>query len=158
MALVNQTFSGWVMDTLKRRGRVVIRCQGRSMQPAIPDGASLEVRPVAFDELRIGDIVVFHYGGDVFCHRLIKKIGRRCILKGDTLLYADPPVLRDQIIGRVTTLIPEGSRLIPLDTPRQRCLAVLLARATYPYALLFAAHRRLSRLLAWNRGVYLPGD
>ncbi len=128
------------------------------MQPAIPDGASLEVRPVVFDELKIGDIVVFHYAGDVFCHRLIKKTGRRCILKGDTLLYADPPILRDQIIGKVTTLIPDNSRLIPLDTRRQRYLAILLARATYPYALLYTIHRRLSRLLSWNRGVNLPGD
>src|SRR5438552_9256972 len=105
---LRQDFPTWVSDTMRRRGRVVIRSRGRSMQPAIPDGACLEVRPVAFDELAVGDIVVYRYAGEVFCHRLIKKIGRRCILKGDTLLAADPPIVWDQVIGRVATLINDG--------------------------------------------------
>jgi len=128
------------------------------MQPAIPDGAYLEVHPVAFDELRIGDIVVFHYAGEVFCHRLIKKVGRRCILKGDTLLAADPPVVWDQVIGRVTTLIDHNARLIPLDSPGQRRCAAWRARTTYLYALLFHTRRSLARWLNWNRGIRLPSD
>lgn len=128
------------------------------MQPAIPDGAYVEVRPVAFDELRIGDIVVFRYAGDVFCHRLIKKVGRRCILKGDTLLYADPPVVWEQVIGRVTTMIDNNARLIPLDSPGYRRRAALRARLTYLYALAYHARRTFVRWINWNRGIRLPGD
>src|SRR5437868_6465297 len=104
MSVAEQEFPNWVRETMQRRGRVVISGCGRSMQQTIPDGARVEVRPVAFDELAVGDIVVYHYAGELFCHRLIKKIGRRCILKGDTLLSADPPVVWDQVIGKVTLL------------------------------------------------------
>ena len=151
-------FPAWVIETMRRRGRVVIRSQGRSMQPAIPDGAFVEVRPVAFDELVTGDIVVYHYAGEVFCHRFIRKAGRFCILKGDTLLAADPPVAWEQVIGRVVTLIDCGTRLIPLDSPGQRRRAAWRARATYLYALLYHIGRVLVRGLNWSRGIRLPGD
>lgn len=153
-----QDFPTWVTEQIRRRGRVVIRSRGRSMQPAIPDGAYLEVRTVAFDELAIGDIVVYRYAGEVFCHRLIKKTGRRCVLKGDTLLAADPPVVWDQVIGRVTTLINDGERLVPLDSPGRRRWAAWRARASYPYAILYQTRRLLTRWLNRTRGISLPGD
>ncbi len=151
-------FPAWVRETMERRGRVLLRTQGRSMQPVIPEGAQLEVRPVAFDELVIGDIVVFHYAGQVFCHRLIRKVGRLCILKGDTLLAADPPIVWEQIIGRVTTLITPDSRLLPLDSPCRRRQSRWRAHLTYPYALLFHAGALLRRGLLWTRGIRLPED
>lgn len=128
-------FPSFVRETLHRRGRVVIRSQGRSMQPAIADGACLEVRPVVFDELEAGDLVVYHAGGEVFCHRLIRKVGRECVLKGDALLTADPPVAWPQVIGRVAILIEGDERLIPLDCPEQRRRARWSARMSYPRAL-----------------------
>jgi hypothetical protein len=158
VALARQDFAGWVIEAMRRRGRVVIRSQGRSMHPAIPDGASIEVRPVVFDELRPGDIVVFHYAGHVFCHRLLRKTGRFCILKGDTLLCADPPVAWSQVIGRVTMLIDGGMRLIPLDNPAQRRRAAWRARASYPYALLYQAGRAFLRWLNRSRVIRLPDD
>ena len=136
-------FPSTVREMLGRRGRVVIRSQGRSMQPAIPEGACLEVRPVAFDELQPGDLVVYHAGGEVFCHRLIRKIGRRCLLKGDALLTADPPVAWKQVIGRVAILIEGDERLIPLDCPEQRRRARWRARMSYPHALWQRLHNSL---------------
>jgi hypothetical protein len=153
MAVAKQDFASWVCETLRRRGRVVIPSRGRSMHPAIPDGAYVEVRPVAFDELAVGDIVVYAYAGEVFCHRLIKKIGRRCILKGDTLLCADPPVTWGQVIGRVTMMIVDGSRLVPLDKPWQRRMAAWRARLSYPYALYYRLRGAMARCLHWNRGI-----
>jgi hypothetical protein len=133
---------------MHRRGRVVIRSQGPSMQPSIPDGALLEIRPVVFDELEPGDVVVYHRASEVFCHRLIRKAGRACVLKGDALLAADPPVAWAQVLGRVTTVIAEGERFIPLDHPDERRRAWWRARMSYPHALwqrVSAAVRRLVR-------------
>lgn len=158
MAVAERDFASWVIENIRRRGRVVIRSRGGSMSPAIPDGALLEVRPVAFDELRIGDIVVFHYAGEVFCHRLIRKEGRCCILKGDTLLYADPPIVWEQVIGRVVTLIREDARFISLSGPAQRRRAAFRARTTYPYALLYHLRRALLQWLNWSRGIRMPDD
>lgn len=158
MALAKQDFPAWVISTMEKRGRVVIKSRGRSMQPAIPDGASVEVRPVAFDELAPGDIVVYHYAGEVFCHRLLKKAGRLCILKGDTLLAADPPVVWEQVIGRVATIIDNGTQLIPLDSPVQRRRSLWRARASYPYSLCYNAVRAVGRWLDRSREIHLPDD
>jgi hypothetical protein len=140
-------FPSWVRDTLNVRGRVVIRSTGVSMQPAIPDGSYLEVRPVAFEELEPGDLLVYHSGADVFCHRLIRKTGRECVLKGDALLSADPPVGWPQILGRVVILIEGGERFVPLDGPAQRRRARWQARMSYPHALWRRIYRTVSRIL-----------
>lgn len=158
MALASQDFASWVIDRLARRGRVVIPSRGRSMQPAIPDGAYLEVRPVAFGELRCGDIVVFHYAGDVFCHRFLRRAGRHCVLKGDTLLSADPPIVWGQVIGRVSTILRGDGRLVRLDAPGRRLRSAVRARLTYPIALAYHAGSALRRLATWSRGVRLPND
>ena len=128
-------FAAWVRSRLEQRGRAIIPARGRSMQPAIPDGAYLDVRPVVFDELETGDLVVYQSRAEVICHRLIRKTGRDCVLKGDALLSADPPVDWSQVIGRVAVLIEDGERLVPLDGPRQRRRARWMARMSYPHAL-----------------------
>lgn len=94
----------------------------------------------------------------MFCHRLIRKTGKFCILKGDTLLAADPPIAWEQIIGRVSTLIDSEARLLPLDTSRQRRIARQRARLTYPLAFLFHVGRIVHRCLIWTRGIRLPED
>ena len=147
MVLPQHDFPNWVRQTLSRRGRVVIRSIGRSMQPAIPDGSYLEVRPVVFEELEPGDLVVYYSGSEVFCHRLIRKTGRDCVLKGDALLSADPPVSRPQILGRVSILIEGGERFVPLDCPTQRRRARWQARMTYPHALWHRICQSAARVL-----------
>lgn len=163
MVRTERDFANWVAETMSQRGRVVIHSRGRSMHPAIPDGAQLEVRPVAFDELQPGDIVVYEYAGEVFCHRLLRKGERLCVLKGDTLLSADPPVAWSQVIGRVMTLIQQdipgrAARLIPLDTPMRRRHARLKALLSYPAAYLFHAKRSLRRCLHSQAAIRLSDD
>src|SRR5947207_15638009 len=96
-----------VVEALQRRGRTIVRVQGRSMFPALCNGMRLEVQPVAYDELKIGDLVVYHDGRGIICHRLIAKRLRLCYLKGDTNLWADPPVIWAQVLGRVTRVVDD---------------------------------------------------
>ncbi|HZO87610.1 MAG TPA: S24/S26 family peptidase [Chthonomonadaceae bacterium] len=149
----NPDFTEAVLEALRRRGRTVVRVQGRSMYPTLRNGTRVEVQPVAYDELAVGDLVVFYDGRGIVCHRLIRKAHRLCYLKGDTNLWADPPVVWSQVLGRVTRLIDPQFRIRSLDTPRQRCLAALLARFSYPYALYFHLLRLLGRCRWWSRGI-----
>ncbi len=138
MAVANQDYPSNLIETMRRRGKMVITSFGTSMEPSIPHGARLEIRPVALDELQIGDVVLYHHAGQCFCHRLIRKDRRLCILKGDSLLTADPPVGWDQVIGRAAVVIEGNARLIPLDEPRERRRAALYAR--FSYVISFSIH------------------
>src|SRR5579862_9211885 len=109
-----------VVDALRLRGRATVRVYGRSMFPALRHGTRIVVQPVAYDELTIGDMVVFYDGRGIVCHRLLRKSPRACILKGDTNLWADPPLVWSQVIGRVTHVIDCRTRIQSIDTPRLR--------------------------------------
>lgn len=140
-----------VEEALQRRGRTVVRIQGRSMYPMIRNGSCVEVQPTAYDELRIGDLVVFSDGRGLVCHRLIKKSHRLCILKGDTNLWADPPVAWSQVLGRVTRLVDSDLRIHPIDTPEHHRRAALCARFTYPMALYYTLLHAFGGCRWWSR-------
>jgi hypothetical protein len=123
------------------------------MYPNLRHGMRVEVQPVAYDELRPGDLVVFTDGRGLVCHRLLRKSGKLCFLKGDTVLTADPPVVWSQVLGRVTRLIDTNLRIHPIDTPSHRRRAWFLARFSYPYAFWFNLLHSLGRCRWWSRGI-----
>ncbi len=144
-----------VKEALTRRGRTVVAVQGRSMFPTLKHGTRVEVHPVAFDELRIGDLVVFSNGRTLICHRLIRKTRRLCFLKGDTNLWTDPPVIWGQVLGRVTRVIHEDLRIQSIDAPHQRLLAALLAHLSYPYAIYYNALHYFGACRWWAKGIHM---
>jgi hypothetical protein len=151
--VANARYTDAVVEALQRRGRTIVRVQGRSMYPELRNGMRLEVQPVAYDELAIGDLVVYHDGRGIICHRLIAKRFRLCYLKGDTNLWADPPVIWAQVLGRVTRVVDDDLRLRSLDTPRSRRQGALRARFSYLYALYFNVLHALGRCPWWSRGI-----
>lgn len=146
-------FAEAVREALHRRGRTVVRVQGRSMFPVVRNGMRIEIQPVAYDELAPGDLVVFTDGRGIICHRLIRKAHRLCYLKGDTNLFVDPPVVWLQILGRVTRLIDDDCRILSLETVAQKRRARFLARFTFPYALYFNLLRLTGGCRWWTRGI-----
>lgn len=140
-----------VVEALQRRGRTIVRVQGRSMYPSLPNGTRIEVQPVAYDELVVGDLVVYDNGHGIICHRLLRKSNHRCHLKGDTNLKADPPVVWPQVLGRVTRIVDGRFRIYSLDTPEARRHAARLARFSYPYALYVNFLHALGRCRWWSR-------
>lgn len=142
-----------VTQALKRRGRTIVRVHGRSMYPMLRTGTRLEVQPTAYDELRPGDLVVYFDGCGVICHRLIRKQDRLCYLKGDTNLFADPPVVWGQVIGRVTRVIDHDLRIRVLDSRAEQRVATLLANTTYVYALYLNILHAVSRCKWWAPGI-----
>lgn len=60
---------------------------GRSMEPTIPVGAIVLVRPIAPDDVRIGDVVTMRGSAGLITHRVIGiergRAGREFTLQGD---------------------------------------------------------------------------
>ena len=142
-----------VSQALQRRGRTIVRVHGRSMYPMLRNGVRLEVQPVAYDELGPGDLVVYHDGSGIICHRLIRKAERLCYLKGDTNLFADPPVVWSQVLGRVTRIIDNDLHIHSLDCARARRHGAILARFTYIYAAYLNALHAVGRCRWWSPGI-----
>jgi signal peptidase I len=139
-----------VEEALRLHGRTVVRIYGRSMYPALRNGERVLVSPVAYDELVVGDLIVFHDGRGLLCHRLIRKANHLLYLKGDTNLWADPPVRWSQALGRVTGAVDHDLHLRALDTPRQQRRAVLLAHGSYLVALYFHFLHFIGRCRWWQ--------
>ncbi|MFH0870518.1 MAG: S24/S26 family peptidase [archaeon] len=83
---------------LRHGSKVVVRCTGKSMLPAIKEGQLLEVRK---KPLREGDVVVLLDRRRVLCHRLIMMSGAKYYTKGDNSAHPDHPLLKQRIIGTV---------------------------------------------------------
>ena len=142
-----------VTEALERRGRTVVRVFGRSMYPTLRNGMRVEVQPVEYDELKIGDLIVFNNGSGIICHRLLKKTNRLCVLKGDTNLFSDPPVIWSQVIGRVTRVVDDNWQIFPFDTPSVRRKGALLARFSYLYSFYYNLLYLIGKCSWWSQGV-----
>jgi signal peptidase I len=136
---------------MRRRGRTLVEITGRSMYPLLRNGVSVEVHPTAFDELQVGDLVVFSDGRGLICHRLLRKAHGTLILKGDTNLWTDPPVAYEQVLGRVRCIVENNLRIVPIDTPRHKRRAALIARFSYPYSLYFTLLHKAGHCRWWTR-------
>lgn len=81
----------------------MFRYQGLSMWPLFQDGDLLELTPVAFSQIRIGDCVAYNTSiGKQAVHRVVGIKEDGLLTRGDALPVPDDrPVAGDQIIGRV---------------------------------------------------------
>ena len=87
----------------------------RSMEPGLPPGTLLVVRPAAAADLHIGNVVTYqlHSGKpDVVTHRIVRVEAssdgtRRYVTRGDANAVADAsPVRAEQVRGRVWYAVP----------------------------------------------------
>lgn len=99
----NQAVPESVLDALaafqrKLGQQQVMRMIGNSMRPCIRHGDRLhvELRPARF---RLGDVLIRRHQGKFIAHRLVAVRGKELVLRGDA---NDPPVLKNQVAGRVT--------------------------------------------------------
>jgi uncharacterized repeat protein (TIGR01451 family) len=95
------------------------QARGKSMQPAIQDGEILHVQPVAIEELRKGDIVLFASGASYTAHRLEFADPARdvFITRGDAGPEMDGILHGGKILGKVTAKEKNSDgriRIVPL--------------------------------------------
>jgi signal peptidase I len=105
------------------------RARGMSMQPTIRDGEMIWVEPVAIDEIRKRDIILFSEGSTFRAHRVLKLNPRNGLFhtRGDAGIDMDAPVQECQILGRVVAKEPSAGKVgtIPLHGRAARARFVL---------------------------------
>ncbi|MEW1707874.1 signal peptidase I [Microbacterium sp. NPDC089190] len=85
-----------------------------SMNPGMPPGSLIAVRPTPFDAVRVGDVVTYQIrSGEpaVVTHRVVGTTSstsgdRLLITRGDANDLDDPPVQREQLRGTVVLALP----------------------------------------------------
>ena len=142
----------------EKHARTESAISGNSMAPLICDGDTVVVEH-GDGQPRIGDVIVVKRDGAVVAHRLIhfetKEGDERFLTQGDSCSGIDPPVRRDQILGKVVE-VRSTDRRLRLDSRWWRGPSFLIARLFYlsgrrkedagglglPARLLFAVRRR----------------
>lgn len=80
-----------------------------SMEPAIPVGSAVYVKPVPPAEVQPGDVIAFYSGGSVVTHRVVQNdpTQSRFVTKGDANAQPDVnPVRYSELIGRIQYQLP----------------------------------------------------
>ena len=136
---------------LLREGHVIRSLAvGASMSPSIKKGELLMVKPIAFEEAEIGEIVAFRRDESqsvLTTHRVIQKgkeSGQRYIItKGDRNPYRDFPLLSSQeLLGKVTGIERNG-QVISLESPFYRIRGYLMARLSLGLWILGVLKRKI---------------
>lgn len=101
-----------ISDLLLREGNINLRILGSSMYPALRQGDTIRVEPTSIQGLRIGDIALFHRGGQLICHRIVKKHQTNgkvfIVTKGEIGSCRDEPVPAEDILGKVVEVKKGG--------------------------------------------------
>jgi hypothetical protein len=77
--------------------------RGTSMEPTIPDGARIRIRPGRHER---GEVVACIVGEELFAHRVVHRgcdqRGVFVLTRGDGWILCDPPIRAERILGAVT--------------------------------------------------------
>jgi len=130
--------------------------QGGSMHPFIRRKDIVTVKPMKYEEARIGDIIAFRRSSSdntLTVHRMIKKRIGYIVTKGDANKHGDPPVHHMNICGKVVKIV-RNSKVINLENRFNRLssyfiaclswsLAVLREVMVHPHLVLIKIRRKL---------------
>lgn len=106
-----------VLELLKeaadRAGFLRLRVSGASMEPTIADGEIVRVRPVNAEQIKRGDVIVFHEEGRLVAHRVsrvLKSSGETLfVTRGDAVQESDLPVSTDRVLGVIDSVERGGT-------------------------------------------------
>lgn len=95
-----------VLDDLLSKGQAVqVSVRGMSMFPLLMKGDVVLVKPVTYEALRKGDIVVFKRNNIWVAHRLVRKSGGNLQTKGDGNRSVDPTLPYSSVKGVVVKMM-----------------------------------------------------
>ena len=102
-------------------GYEVFNVISESMEPALPMGSMVFVKPADWQEIESGDVIAFYSGGAVVTHRVLgnRTFEGKFVTKGDANEEEDiNAVPYDQVIGKVEKHVPYlGELTAMLATP-----------------------------------------
>ncbi|MEE0946735.1 MAG: S24 family peptidase [Acutalibacteraceae bacterium] len=98
-------------ETLNSGGKVTFVTKGRSMAPLLVSGRDSVVIG-RFDEYKKGDVVLFRNNeGEFILHRIYKIKNDLYYTEGDSLLISDPPIKKEQILGKAVSFIRNAKEI-----------------------------------------------
>lgn len=122
-------------------GEVRLKVTGSSMLPVIWPGDEITVVISPYAGLQAGQIVLYHRNGRLTAHRIERVTEDHLIARGDSLALSDSPVLPEEVVGQVVSILRNGcnirsersaiSYIVSLLLQRSQCLrriAVYLIR------------------------------
>jgi len=99
---------------------------------------------------RAGQIAIFRRHGGLVAHRVVRNPDSVLITRGDRLRCDDAPVLEEELVGRVVSVIRDG-REIPVEFSLVcRAAAVVLRRSDFAVRVLLGLERRLRPGSSWT--------
>lgn len=150
---LNTLICDLVSETVRTFGCARLLVSGTSMTPAVQPGDLLSIQHLDFQEISIGQIVLYVRDDRLITHRVVGKSSfpgaPRVVTRGDRVVQNDSPVSPDELLGRVTFVERGGRRFQPVDhpdVPRQLLCRMLRAsdRATSIYLRLAEFWRALA--------------
>lgn len=124
---------------------------GLSMLPFLQEGDLVTVRPIAWSELRPGDIVTYRNGDKFPTRRIFRKKSNRLSLRCDGWRKFASEIGPDDILGRVEARFRESIWITPSDPEWRRAARRALAHATVRAMAQYWKHTLRYRLLLARR-------
>ena len=125
----------------------LLQVTGGSMEPKYHAGDAILTRPVPFEELRTGDVIVFSRDGELIVHQVIAKGSGSVVTQGTANEQPDEPVSREEYRARVVARIPLLGAVMSVYTsvPSFLLFAALLTLLVFGDRIFPAVFRRLAK-------------
>jgi hypothetical protein len=130
-----------------------VHFHGESMRPFLQDGDGLVVRPVPWEDIRIGDIVTYRAADKLPARRVVWKGARRLLLWCENWPERYFRADRDDVLGRVVARERQGVWLDHRQPPWRRATRRALIRfcAAAPAKGMAWSWSRIRRRIASSR-------
>jgi hypothetical protein len=146
-----------IRDVLRLAGRARLRVTGSSMLPCIFPGDVLVVRHRKITDLGPGDIALFARHNRLFAHRVVAAEPYRAtpflLTRGDSLAEHDSPVLAEELLGQVASIVRGPLSMEVHATFWRRWVSILLRRSqllTRCLVFLLGSRRISTERAAWQ--------
>jgi SOS-response transcriptional repressor LexA len=128
-------------EVLRSSGRLRLKVTGWSMLPSVFPGDLLLVEQSDTNEP--GDIVLFHRDRRLVAHRMIHRSEKAGVTtRGDAMAYPDPPVRREEMLGKVVLISRNGKDIKPRKRMRltERAVAACVRHSDIAARLVVRVH------------------
>lgn len=133
-------------EVLRSSGKLRLQVTGWSMLPSVWPGDTLVVERVTNESVSAGDIVLFGRDRRLFAHRVVTRarheLDSAIVTRGDAMPAADPPIEKNELLGRVSHILREGRFIKPSRSLRlsERAVAALARRSEIATRVIVGVH------------------
>ncbi len=118
-------------EVLRSSGTLRLQVRGWSMLPSIWPGDTLLVEQVESSQMAEGEIILFRRERRLLAHRIVRSDRSHILTRGDSMAASDSPIDKDEVLGRVASIIRNGKRFQPRTSLRvhERAIASAVQRS-----------------------------